>query len=110
MSLASLTGYGAVIDGLADLSDAWGDEPTAVVGTNVEYSKFVEFGTSRMAAQPHLRPAVESAVRRADAIAAQADSTEELVWLLGLDIEGGTKERAPVDTGNLRASYRAEML
>jgi HK97 gp10 family phage protein len=31
---------------------------TVVVGTDVEYAKWVEFGTSRMAAQPHLRPGV----------------------------------------------------
>ena len=30
------------------------------VGTNVEYAAFVEFGTSRMAAQPYLEPAAET--------------------------------------------------
>ena len=30
------------------------------VGTNVEYASFVETGTSRMAAQPFLRPAVDA--------------------------------------------------
>ena len=30
------------------------------VGTNVEYASFVENGTSRMAAQPFLRPAVDA--------------------------------------------------
>jgi len=32
-----------------------------VVGTNVEYAAPVEFGTSKMAAQPYLEPAVENA-------------------------------------------------
>lgn len=32
--------------------------PLAVVGTDVEYAPFVEFGTSKMAAQPFLRPAL----------------------------------------------------
>lgn len=32
-------------------------ERVAVVGTNVEYGKFVELGTRRQRAQPHLRPA-----------------------------------------------------
>lgn len=32
---------------------------SAVVGTDVEYGKYVEFGTSRMSAQPYLRPAVD---------------------------------------------------
>lgn len=32
----------------------------AVVGTNVEYAPYVELGTSRMAAQPFLRPALKA--------------------------------------------------
>lgn len=107
---ANLLGYGSIIDSLTDMKESYGGDAAAVVGTNVEYAIYQELGTSRMPPQPHLRPAVESAKRRADAIAAQADSTEDLVKLLALDIEGGTKERAPVDTGNLKASYRAEML
>lgn len=33
---------------------------TAVVGTNVEYAPYVEYGTRRMAAQPYLTPAAEA--------------------------------------------------
>lgn len=33
----------------------------AAVGTNVEYAPYVELGTSRMAAQPFLLPALEAA-------------------------------------------------
>ena len=33
----------------------------AVVGTNVDYAPHVEFGTSRMRAQPFLRPALGAA-------------------------------------------------
>jgi len=33
---------------------------TGVVGTNVEYASFIEQGTSKMAAQPFLYPALES--------------------------------------------------
>lgn len=36
-----------------------GKEIIGRIGTNVEYSIFVEYGTSRMAAQPYLRPALE---------------------------------------------------
>ena len=32
----------------------------ARVGTNVEYAPYVEYGTSKMAAQPYLRPAVDN--------------------------------------------------
>ncbi len=34
-----------------------GDEAT--IGTPVEYAPYVEYGTSRMAAQPYLRPALD---------------------------------------------------
>jgi len=32
---------------------------TAIVGTNVEYAPYVEFGTHKASAQPFLRPAAE---------------------------------------------------
>lgn len=35
-------------------------EPAVYVGTNVEYGPFVELGTSKMAARPFLKPAVEN--------------------------------------------------
>lgn len=36
---------------------------TAVVGPSMEYSAFLEFGTSRMGARPYLTPAAEQAQR-----------------------------------------------
>ncbi len=36
------------------------DEDTAYVGTNVEYAAYVEYGTSKMAARPYLKPAVNN--------------------------------------------------
>jgi HK97 gp10 family phage protein len=41
-----------------------GREAAYRVGTNVHYAPFVEFGTYRMAAQPHLGPALAKARRR----------------------------------------------
>lgn len=35
-------------------------ENVEVIGTNVEYGPYVELGTSRMRAQPFLRPAAEN--------------------------------------------------
>lgn len=37
--------------------DSTYDDDSAYVGTNVEYAAYVEFGTSRMRAQPYLKPA-----------------------------------------------------
>lgn len=36
-----------------------------IVGTNVEYAPYVEYGTSRNMAQPYLRPAVDLVAGRA---------------------------------------------
>jgi len=36
------------------------NEESVYVGTNVEYAPYVEFGTSKMAAQPYLKPAVDN--------------------------------------------------
>ena len=35
------------------------DGPAAHIGTNTEYAPYVEMGTSKMAAQPYLRPALD---------------------------------------------------
>lgn len=43
----------------------------ASVGSNVEYAEHVEYGTSRMAAQPYLTPAKESEVSKAPATVAK---------------------------------------
>jgi len=36
------------------------DAVKGYVGSNLDYSKFQEFGTSKMGAQPYLRPAIEA--------------------------------------------------
>jgi HK97 gp10 family phage protein len=36
------------------------DAVKGYVGSNLKYSKFQEFGTSKMGAQPYLRPAIEA--------------------------------------------------
>lgn len=38
-----------------------GNDLVATIGTNVEYARHVEFGTSRQRAQPYLRPALDAA-------------------------------------------------
>jgi len=110
-----MAGWGASLTGAARLTDAFKsfskqlDGPvTYVVGTPVEYSVYVEFGTSRMAAQPYLRPAVEQASRNVAAIFAAADSLAAGIAELALEIERVAKQLCPVDTGTLRASIAAE--
>lgn len=38
------------------------DENTVIVGTNVEYAKYVELGTSKMKPRPYLKPAMQNHV------------------------------------------------
>lgn len=78
-----------------------------VVGTNVEYSVYVEFGTYKMAAQPYLRPAVERVSRNLATYFKTARSLSDAIRNIALDIERTAKQLCPVDTGNLRASIRA---
>lgn len=111
MSLANLAGYASIISTLEDLQDSFSsDGGGVVVGTNVKYAPHQEFGTKYQQGTPHVRPAVERVGKDVERLAESADSTDDLLLMLGLAIEGEIKARAPVDTGNLRASYRTEKL
>lgn len=103
---------GIDVDGLETtvtaLEDAKPSEATWTVGTDVEYSVYVEYGTRHMEAQPFLRPAVRQTMREADSIAEDADDADELVEAIAKRIEERAKEKAPVDTGRLMRSIEAE--
>lgn len=105
---ARLLGMGSVLDELNDLTIEVGSDAVYVVGTNVTYSVHQEFGTVYQDGTPHLRPAIRSTQSRIGQLAQKADSGDDLIRLIALDIEAGAKRRAPVDTGNLRASYTTE--
>ena len=106
---ATLSGLSAVESTLDGVEEQWGNAPTWVVGTNVEYAVHVEFGTSSQEAQSHLRDAVKQTMRSdADRLADEASSADELIEMIAHTIERRTKELAPVDTGTLKASYKAE--
>lgn len=81
-----------------------------VVGSNVEYAIFVEYGTSQNQAQPYLRPAVERAVRSIEQSISISESPDEIAQRLALEIEAEAKREAPVDTGNLQNSITAQKL
>lgn len=44
------------------ITHAQGGEDYEIVGSNVFYAPYVEYGTSRMKAQPYIKPAVEEHV------------------------------------------------
>lgn len=105
---ARMTGVGSLINALDDIEERWVGSVAWEVGTNVEYSIHVEYGTGRMNAQPYLRPAVQHAKRNLDRWAKQADGIQELIETVALEIERYAKEVVPVDTGTLRASIKAQ--
>lgn len=106
----NLLGFGALLDALDGIQMRLDDNAVYVVGTNVEYSIYVELGTSRMAAQPYLIPAAREAARSAERIAGDASSVDEAVKRIAFFIERRAKQEVPVDTGNLKASIRTERI
>ena len=47
------------------------DGDGAIVGTNVEYAPYVEYGTRRASARPYFRPAIDTVAGRAPEIVAR---------------------------------------
>lgn len=107
---AQLLGFSAIVDALDDIQVQLDDNAVYVVGTNVEYSVYVELGTSKMEAQPYLFPAAREAERNINRIAGSAQSVNEAVKRIALFIERRASENAPVDTGTLQASIRTERI
>jgi len=108
MSFMEITGAVETAEMLTSIGEQFGQDAAWVVGVGANYGVYVEFGTSKMAAQPYLLPATRT-VMRSDfgQIEAQAESTGQVVEEIALRIEREAKDRAPVDTGNLRASIEA---
>lgn len=83
-----------------------------VVADGVSYGAFQEWGTSKMAAQPFMRPAVEAVRIPFKKAMAQAwrstQQAQDVVDKTAFDVEHGAKQRAPVDTGALRSSIHVE--
>lgn len=112
------------IDGVEDTRSTFetakdwaGGDARWVVGTHVEYAVYLEFGTSKMPPYPFLRPAVEYVMsNKADAIADQANSVDDVIAGIALAIERRAKHYATtgnppgpdVQTDTLRSSIRAE--
>ena len=108
----STEGYQESVDALHSTRVAFSSDARWIVGVGAEYGAYVEFGTSRMRAQPYLFPAARYVMRtrfeRLERMAmSQPNPMEWLVATLAQHIEREAKARAPVDTGNLRASIRA---
>ena len=88
----------------------------ARIGTNIEYGPYVELGTSRMRAQPYIRPAYDE--KRKEALQEVADvlklnlpgglRVKHALHSGGLVIEVQAKINSPRDTGTLSTSITTE--
>jgi len=105
IEIEGLDGTKDALDGLLSTNEA-----TWTIQADVDYAVYVELGTSKMAAQPFLRPAIASVMggSKASQIAANANSVEELVEGLAEAIAEEARSNAPVDSGRLKNSIEAK--
>lgn len=124
----------AVKERLRDLKDDYADNPVWVVGTNVEYAVYLEFGTRHMPPYPFFRPAVRELEANSEAFINkhtnsaidEIGSTDEMVKTVALALEraitqnanaaapdrspGTDPEHPQIDTGTLVNSIQAERI
>jgi hypothetical protein len=116
----NLDGLEAAINRLEQLEDDVETLTTYTVGTAVEYSLYLEFGTSKMDAKPFFRPAInEIRAQGVDGFIAHNTRTsvetlpdaDAVIRVLALALERRVKEiitdKGLIDTGTLRASIVA---
>ena len=75
-----------------------------VVGPSANYGGHVEYGTSRMSAQPYMRPAAREAKGNVKRHVRSANNLDAAMQSIAYEIEAGGKQRCPVATGFLRGS------
>ena len=115
-----LEGLRNVVESLNDLEAAVETDRTVTVGSGVEYSVYLELGTSDMDPKPFFRPAlgelrangVAGFVREHTRTTVEAlGSADQVVAALALALERRIKEiitrKGLIDTGTLRASVLA---
>lgn len=115
-----LDGLEAAISRLEELESDVETLSAYTVGTGVEYSVYLEFGTSKMDAKPFFRPAineiriqgVEGFIRHNTRTTAdRLETADDVIRVLALALERRVKEiitqKGLIDTGTLRASIVA---
>jgi hypothetical protein len=114
-----LNGITNLKEEFADEIEDWSDSGSVYVGTAVEYSIYLEYGTSNMDPRPYFRPALAEAKEdltafigdHTDTSVAAIETADKLVSTIALAIERRVKEiiteKGLIDTGTLRASISA---
>jgi len=77
---------------------------TATVQATADHAECVEYGTSRMRAQPFARPGTNKAMASFAELEAKASSLNALVMLLAQRIAHEWRKNVPVDSGELKDS------
>lgn len=112
-SAIKVNGMRQAINTLQTLKEGFSSNSGWIVGVGAHYGAYVEFGTSKMAAQPYLFPAARHVMRTEFAqIQAEAmnksNPVEYIVESTASAIEAEATRRAPVGkTGNLQGSIEA---
>lgn len=108
-----VNGFSQAVGTLRDIRTGWTSGGGRwIVGVGAEYGAYVEFGTSRMSAQPYFFPAAREALSQdLPRILSRAKRVrqplEYIISRLALAIEERAKRKAPVDTGFLQNSIVA---
>jgi hypothetical protein len=115
----TIRGLAEVTARLLGLADAVKAQPYAVVGTNINYARYVEEGTKFMHARPYLVPALEQnanaiadRLERAVTNVAQGAPASEFTQALmtsGLMVQADAQRTVAVRTGTLRRSLHTEV-
>ena len=103
MSIVSVIGVGAVINGFKNMQKMGSGKPeSALVISPLGYSRFVEYGTRHQQAQPFMRPAARRVNAEAIAIAMKSKNRGELIKTLAERVREYAMRLAPVDTSTMR--------
>lgn len=101
-AFAQLVGLASVVGTLDSIVDNWSTNKAYGVAAMADYSSHVEFGTWKMDAQPFMRPAVDSARGQIRTLSRRANSIDQLLYLLSINIRDFARRYAAVDTGYMK--------
>lgn len=103
-NFAKLRGLSAIKNGLDDIRKQWGEPATWEAYADADHAGYVEGGTSKMQAQPYMRPALDQVRGQLKEHGARASSTDELTRNVAMAIADRARQIVVVDTGELRDS------